>query len=96
MASQTRRGITKASADAERAAVLAEGESLVKTHDRLRLTPPSGTTRATSTKFAACERAVAPLLVLLPAGRSSDGEPLPSRTGTTLRRSTYAKRTQPN
>ena len=39
MASQTRRGITKAATDAERAALLAEGESLVKAHDRLRLTP---------------------------------------------------------
>jgi hypothetical protein len=39
MASQTRRGITKPAPDAERAALLAEGESLVKAHDRLRLTP---------------------------------------------------------
>ena len=39
MASQTRRGMTTAAADAERAALLAEGESLVKAHNRLRLTP---------------------------------------------------------
>jgi hypothetical protein len=50
-------------------------------------TTPSGTARAPSTNDAACERAATPLLVLLPAGRSSHGQPLPSRTGTTLRRS---------
>ena len=147
MASQTRRGITKAAPDAERAALLAEGESLVKAHDRLRrLTAPHmppiasasesttgayGPTSCTGAtelptssglstdrwvrnqrtqttrwcdrwnddvthdpsavdKVAARGRAAAHVLVLLPAGRSSDGEPLPSRTGTTLRRSTYA------
>ena len=37
MASQTRRGMTKAAADAERAALLAEEASLVKADDRLRL-----------------------------------------------------------
>ena len=46
MASQTRRGITKAAADAERAALLAEGESLVKAHDRLRLTPANSPAHA--------------------------------------------------
>jgi hypothetical protein len=43
MASQTRGGITNAATDAERAALLAEGESLVKAHDRLRLTPANVT-----------------------------------------------------
>ena len=46
MASQTRRGITKAAPDAERAALLAKEESLVKAHDRLRLTPANSPAHA--------------------------------------------------
>jgi hypothetical protein len=46
MASQTRRGMTTATADAERAALLAEGESLVKAHNRLRLTPANSPAHA--------------------------------------------------
>ena len=46
MASQTRRGFKKAAPDAERAALLAEGESLVKAHDRLRLTPANSPAHA--------------------------------------------------
>ena len=46
MASQTRRGFKKAAPDAERAALLAEAESLVRAHDRLRLTPASSPAHA--------------------------------------------------
>jgi hypothetical protein len=46
MASQTRRGITKAAPDPERAALLAERDSLVKAHDRLRLTPTNSPAHA--------------------------------------------------